>query len=360
MDYQKIADSLSKLDGTIVMYADGFIDEQWTLVGNRATLTDYTPISKMTGLADKINEVGSGGMGIELIKKRNVFGGFTANIGFAAATLGVNTVMAGLFGEGEIDPVFEPLQKIAKMTTLGRPSITHALEFDDGKILMTNMEEVLAINWDRMVEVLGIDQIRKMLVDSDIIGVGYWSLMPAFDDILAKICENLPNDGKKRSFFFDFADIRKRDEKSLRIVLDLLKSLNDKAPMALSVNEHEGAIIYGLYGETFDDVGRPVAEKAETVRSQVGIEALVIHTPHFAAAATKTGGAAHVVQAYVEKPVRTAGAGDTFNGGYIAGTLAGLNPTERLYVANAAVTYFLNNGFPPTRDKLVELLKNMK
>lgn len=359
VDIQKITNHLTNLDGTITMFADGFIDEQWSLVGSRSSFEEVALISKMTQFADRINTAGSGGMGIELIKKRIVFGGFTANIGFATATLGVNTVMTGLFGDGKVAPVFDPLQKISKMITLGAPSITHALEFDDGKILMTDMESILRMRWNRIVDALGMDKIIKMIEESDIIGVGYWSLMPAFDEIVEQICSIMPQDGKERRFFYDFADIRKRDEVSLLKTLDMLKELNQKIPMTLSVNEHEGAIIFKLFGENFDNEIKNMAEKSENVRGQMGLDELVIHTPHFAIVASQLAGAVAAPQTYVEKPVRTAGAGDTFNGGYIAGTLAKMDLIDRLYTANAAVTYFLNTGYPPSRDKLIDTLRDM-
>jgi len=356
---QKIIDGLHRQTGTLTMFADGFIDEQWSLVHSRISMDDVTLIGKMTQFADRINAVGSGGMGIELIKKRVVFGGFTANIGNAAAALGVNTVMAGLFGEGEIAPVFEELQKISRMITLGEPSITHALEFDDGKILMTNMEAVLGMRWSRIVDVLGMEEIKNMIKASDIIGVGYWSLMPAFDEIVEQLCAIIPQDGKNRRFFYDFADFSRRDRDSLVKTLNMLKGLNKKVPMTLSVNEHEAAVLYSLSNETFDDKGRSIAEKTETVRQQIGLDELVIHTPYFAAAASGTGGAAMIPQIFVKKPVRTAGAGDTFNGAYITAALAGLNVAERLHTANASVTFFLNNGYAPNRNRLIdEVIRN--
>lgn len=353
MDLNKIAAKLAEMDGSISMFADGFIDEQWSLVNSRISMDKVELIGKMTQFADRINAVGTGGMGIELIKKRVVFGGFTANIGHAAASLGVKTTMAGLFGEGEVMPVFDELQKLAKMVTLGAPSITHALEFDDGKILMTNMEAVLGMRWSRIKDALGVDEIVKMLTDSDIVGVGYWSLMPAFDEIVEELIKIMPNDGKDRRFFYDFADFNRRDRNSLVETLKTLKELNKKVPMTLSVNEHEAAVLFEICGDTFDG---DIEGKTKKVRGELGLDELVIHTPHFAAAASPLG-AAYVPQAYVEKPVRTAGAGDTFNGGYIAASLAKLDMAERLYTANAGVTYFLNTGTPPAQQDLVDVVK---
>lgn len=353
MNKEKIANRLEQLSGRIAMFADGFIDEQWSLVDSRLSYDKVNLIGKMTRFADRINAVGTGGMGIELIKKRMVFGGFTANIGFAAASLGIETVMAGLFGEGDLDPVFEPIYKIAEMITLGKPSITHAFEFDDGKILLTDMEAVLGMRWDWIADTLGMEKIVKILTDADIVGVGYWSLMPAFDEIVSELCAAMPQDGKKRRFFFDLADVSRRDRDSLAHTMTGLSYLNGEHPMTLSVNEHEGAVLFDIYGEDFSK-----HEKAESVRKKAGLDELVIHTPHFASAASAADGFAMIPQEYVEKPVRTAGAGDTFNGGYIAATLAGLDIQERLHTANSAVSFFLNNGRAPSRKELMERINS--
>ena len=356
MDNKAVAKKLLEMNGNLSMFADGFIDEQWSLVSKRASFDDVTLVEKMTQFADRINAVGSGGMGIELIKKRIVFGGFTANIGYAAASLGINTTMTGIFGDKEVSPVFEPIQKICKMITLGPSSITHALEFDDGKILMTDMESVLGVRWSKIVDAIGMDALTKLLTESDIIGVGYWSLMPAFDEIVENICGIIKDDGKKRRFFFDLADISKRDEASLVKTLKMLEAYNCKIPMTLSVNEHEGSTIFELFGESFSENGKDMDKKTELVRNKMGLDELVVHTPHFASAAKKGESPAVIPQAYVEKPVRTAGAGDTFNGGYIAGMLSKMTTNERLHTANLAVIHFLKNGIPPSKEELAKIL----
>lgn len=352
MNIKRIIAAMANLNGTIYMCADGFIDEVWELVDSRASLAQYTPVSRMTHFGHRIIGVGTGGMGIELVKKRRDYGGFTANIGYATARLGINTTMAGLFGTGEVDPVFAPVQAVSNMITMGDAAVTHALEFDDGKILMTHMGVVLEVDWNRLVQDIGIFKLTELITKADIIGIGYWSCLPDFDNMVEQACALIPQDGKARRFFFDFADVRKRDTDSLVRTLGILKQLNAKCPMTLSMNEHEAAIIFELQGETLDDVGRCVADKTEAVRIGLGLDELVIHTPQYAAAAYSKEPPALMPQKYCEKPVRTAGAGDTFNGGYIAATMAGLDITERLFIANETVSFFLNTGNAPNRKDL--------
>ena len=353
---QKIADALEQLNAKITMFADGFVDEVWEIVNARIGPEDFTVYSRMNQFAERITHSGTGGVGLELVKKRRAFGGFTANIGFAAARLGVDTAMVGVYGKDNLDSVFEPVSDICHVISLGDPAITHVFEFDDGKILMSHMEAVQGISWGRIVDVLGVEKIHSLLAESDIIGVGYWSLLPAFDEIVEGVCEYLPQDGKTRRFFFDFADFLKKDEASLKSTLSKLESLNKTIPLSLSLNEHEAAALFAMRNETLDDTGRPIQEKLEDVRGQLGFDELIVHTPYYAAAASLEEKCAFVAARFCTKPVRSAGAGDSFNGGYIAARLAGLDIYERLHTANAAVGFFLRNAeFPDTENMITQL-----
>jgi len=335
------------------MFADGFVDEVWEIVKSRTNLKEYSLYSQMTQFAERITNSGTGGVGLELMRKRRAFGGFTANIGYASARLGANTTMVGVYGKDKLDPIFVPVGEACNVISLGDPATTHVFEFDDGKILMTHMEAVQDINWKQIVGHIGAEKINKLIADADIIGVGYWSLLPAFDEILQEVCKLLPEDGKPRRFFFDFADFLKKDEASLKHSLGLMRNLNTKAPMMLSVNEHEAAALFAMYNEKLDDTGRPLCEKTEYVRQQLGLDEFIVHTPHYAVAAASGESPALVNNAFCEKPVRTAGAGDTFNGGYIAARLAGFAIVQRLEIANAAVSYFLRNGQFPDLEQML-------
>jgi sugar/nucleoside kinase (ribokinase family) len=136
--------------------------------------------------------------------------------------------------------------------------------------------------------------------------------------------------------------------------LELLKKLSEKTPMTLSLNEHEAAAIFGIYDETLDDAGKPLIEKLEDIRKQLGLDELVVHDPHFGVAACSGEEPAFVKARYCTNMVRSAGAGDNFNGGYIAAKLAGLNITERLYVANATVGHFIRTGIFPTVEDMIK------
>ena len=346
-DVPKITEALSRIDARIFMTGDGFVDEVWEIINTRTGPDDYSIYTQMTQFAERILSDGTGGIGLELIKKRRAFGGFTANIGYAAARLGADAAMIGVYGKEKLDPVFEELTETCRLYSVGNPAVTHIFEFDTGKILMSHMEAVQDLCWERIANIVGMETLGTLLRDTDIIGVGYWSLLPAFDEIFDNVCANIPQDGKTRRFFFDFADFKKRDEASLNATLKRIAARNEKNPMILSVNEHEAAALFTIHGETFDNEGRPIQEKTEAVRRKIGLDELVIHAPSFAVAASSLEEPALAQAIFCEKPKRTTGAGDTFNGGYIVGCLAGLTLAERLHIANCAVGYFIRNAIFP-------------
>ena len=352
VDANKIVQALKGSSGRIAMFADGFVDEVWEIIKARASASDYELYTQMVQFAQRITGSGTGGVGLELVRKRRAFGGFTANIGYAAARLGVDTTMVGVYGKERPDPIFDEVGEICKIHSIGDPAVTHVFEFDDGKILMSHMEAVQDISWQSIVDTLGMVKVTALLTQSDIIGVGYMSLLPAFDEIVGQICANLPGDGKTRRFFFDFADFRKKDEASLKRTMQMLSSNNAKFPMTLSVNEHEAAALFAFHGQTLDDVGRPIAVKAECVRQKIGFDEFIIHAPTYAVAASSHSEPVSAASVFCEKPMRSAGAGDSFNGGYIAASLAGLDIAQRLQVANAAVGYFLRNATFPDIENL--------
>jgi len=353
---KKIMNALENSKAKITMFADGFVDEVWEIISSRASSKDFSIYTQMTQFSERIQSSGTGGVGLELVRKRRSFGGFTPNTGYALARLGVDTTLVGVYGKEHIDPVFEEIGRLCHLFSLGDPAVTHIFEFDDGKIMLSHMEAVQDINWQRIVETLGMGKMDSLLAQSDIIGVGYWSLLPAFDEIVAGACEAFPEDNKTRRFFFDFADFRKKDVDSLNDTLQKLKTLNEKYPMTLSVNEHEAAALFGMYDETLDDKGRPIQEKIEYIRQRIALDEFVVHTPYYAAAASSKENPAFAASVFCERPVRTAGAGDTFNGGYLAASLAGLDITERLQVGNAAVGFFLRNSTPPEIKHLAQYI----
>ncbi|MDP4882515.1 MAG: PfkB family carbohydrate kinase, partial [Opitutales bacterium] len=78
-----------------------------------------------------------------------------------------------------------------------------------------------------------------------------------------------------------------------------------------------------------------------------------VHTPEFAAASSASEGEAIAIQDRQKNVVRLAGAGDSFNGGYICASLGNLPIKQRLALANATTAFFVTHGTGPTKEELI-------
>jgi sugar/nucleoside kinase (ribokinase family) len=360
LDLEQMIDYLGNVEGKVVLGIDGIIDEVWQVLETRVSKNEFKVIDKMKKFGELIVGRAEGGMANELIRKRRVCGGFTANTGRATGNLKLSTTMVGKYGKDTIDPIYDEFKDKCTLVTLGNPAVCNILEFPDGKIMLPYLKELLDFEWKDLISILGHEKLKSIFGDADIVSLGYWSNMPAFNELVTNIYENYFKDNHPKRMFFDFANIKKRSVEALMETFDVLGALNNKIPITLSLNEHEAALLFSYFGEEFTDDIETSIKTASAIRDKINFDEVIIHTPHYSIAVSKSEKVGVVVQDYCLSPVRTAGAGDTFNGGYIAACLKDLKINERLAIANAATSFYVNNGLPPCREDLIKEIKRIK
>lgn len=352
---------INKIQGKILLGCDGFVDETYEVVEERKSPSNFTAMKHLRMFGELLVERADGGVGVELVPKRRCEGGFGVNTARLAGVLGLKPVLPGLYGKNEIDPAFAEFEDSCRLHSLGDPALTIALEFNDGKVLMSNLEAVSKLSWEDFERFFGPDKLREMFSGVDILGLGYWSLTADFDNLFKGFMKQYETLKAPRRMFFDFADIKKKSSESFMTSLQLIASFNDKIPMTLSLNEHE---VFELFKRVGVECGDPspasVAAALTEARQTVGFDELVVHTPEFAAASSVADGEAHALQERQTEVVRSAGAGDSFNGGYICASLADIPIKERLVIANAATAYFVTHAAAPTREALVEQIEKAR
>jgi hypothetical protein len=351
---KQYSDYLHNLKGRILLGCDGFVDETYEIVEVRRSATDYVPMNRLRQFGELIVARADGGVGLELVPKRRCEGGFAINTGRIAAFLGLKPVLPGLYGSPAIDPAYLEFQDNCELHSLGNPALTIALEFGDGKVLMSNLKEVSNLTWSGFKAHFGEEGLRRLFTNVDILGLGYWSLTADFDALLQGFLEQYRDCTPPRRMFFDFADIKKKSSESFIRSLELIRANNSRIPMTLSMNEHE---VIELFSRI--DVPPPALEPAAVAsaltvaRKKIGFDELVVHTPHFGAASSAKDGEAFAIQDRQTKVVRLAGAGDSFNGGFLCASLGELPLKQRLVVANATTAFFVTTGTAPTREQLL-------
>lgn len=350
---KRYIDFLDTISGNILLGCDGFVDEVYEIVDVRQSLTEFKPLSDMRGFGDLISKRAGGGLGLEIVGKRRCSGGFTPNTGRVAAFLGLKPTLAGLYGAKDIDPAFEEFKDNCRLLSLGDPALTLVFEFTNGKVLLSALKSVANLTWADFVAFFGEDKLDDLFAGVDILGLGYWSLTPAFDEFLNGFVARYDNAKAPKRMFFDFADIKKKSNESLMESLRLLREVNGKIPCTISLNEHEGAELFSRFGMASVDEPVQMAAGLTALRKQIGIDELVIHTPDYAAASNATDGEGHAMQEFQTNVIRTAGAGDSFNGGYLCASLGDLTIKERLVIANATTSFFVTHATAPTKEQLI-------
>lgn len=351
---EKYADYVNTVSGKILLGCDGFVDEVYQIVDVRKSLAEYTAMDKVKQFGDLIVDRADGGVGLEIVHVRRCSGGFTPNTGRVAALLGLRPTLAGLYGEKEIDPAFHEFVDNCNLMSLGESAVTLVFEFPDGKILMSDLKTVAELTWADFAAHFGEDGLKTLFSGVDVLGLGYWSLTPDFDNLLKGFMAEADTASPPRRMFFDFADIKKKADECFGETLALIKQFNDKIPMTLSLNEHEVFELFKRVGVDCNEHDPAKVAAALTVaRDKIGIDELVVHTPVYAAASSATDGEGTAMQDTQTDVIRTAGAGDTFNGGYLCASLGDLTVKERLVIANAATAFFVTHATAPNKEELI-------
>jgi hypothetical protein len=347
-------DYLQNLKGKVLLGCDGFVDETYEIVEVRKSPSEFVPMHRLRQFGELLVARADGGVGVELVPKRRCEGGFAINTGRVAACLGLKPSLPGLYGKETIDPAYHEFQDSCDLLSLGAPALTIALEFGDGKVLMSNLEAVSSLTWDDVKNHFGEAKLKELFSGVDILGLGYWSLTANFDGLFQGFMEQYETATPPRRMFFDFADIKKKSSESFIKSLEMIRAYNGKIPMTFSLNEHEVMELFSRIGMKCPELQPAAMARAlSAAREKIGFDELVVHTPEFGAASSAKEGEAYAIQDRQTKVVRLAGAGDSFNGGYLCASLGDLPIKQRLVVANAVTAYFVTHATAPTREQLL-------
>jgi hypothetical protein len=347
-------DYLHNLKGKVLLGCDGFVDETYEIVEVRKSPGEFVPMKRLRQFGELLVARADGGVGVELVPKRRCEGGFGINTGRVAACLGLKPCLPGLYGKANIDPAYHEFQDSCELLSLGDPALTIALEFGDGKVLMSNLEAVSSLTWADFKNHFGETKLNELFAGVDILGLGYWSLTANFDGLFRGFMEQYETTTPPRRMFFDFADIKKKSSESFMQSLEMFRSYNGKIPMTFSMNEHEVMELFLRIGVERPELKPAAITSALTVaREKIGFDELVVHTPEFGAASSAKEGEAYAIQDRQTKVVRLAGAGDSFNGGYLCASLGNLPLKQRLVVANAVTAFFVTHATGPTKEQLL-------
>ena len=333
---------------------DGFIDLVIRPVKTRTDEKTCTYFPTIDQFGEKITSLAGRSGNIELIVNSTDFGGCGPHYANGLANMGVGVTCIGALGYPEKNSVFA-LNENCKTITISEPGYSYVFEFEDGKVIMSDIEKISQLRWDDLISRISVDEMVKYFEDADIITLVNWSYLVHFHEIYEKFLEivmpRLKN--KDRKIYIDIADCAKRQPDEIKRALKMFGGYSKYAPTYLGLNKSEAMVMHSILGE---GEYKGSLDTARAIKEYSGIGTIVIH-PVDSSAAVFDGGEIEVQGILCESPKKTTGGGDNFNSGFCAGLLAGLDVKDCLISGMTTSYLYVKNGKCNSVDDIAEAMK---
>jgi sugar/nucleoside kinase (ribokinase family) len=345
----------------VVTGFDGFVDEMITLVGERRSLSDFTPVPDIATFGSLISSAAGHSSLREIVVNDTHPGGCAVNLADGLASLGVVVDVFATLGEPMHAAFREIGGKCNGFHSWGRePGRTLAFEFADGKLMFSSVKQLADFTPERVSELLRDGIYAAACADAQVIALTDWSLYPHMTGVWRLLQrEVFAKLGQRPHFLIDLVDPAGRSAPDILEMSGILKDFEPAGPVTLGLNGNEANILSRLHGlaPAPPDAAPEVAlEQAEALRGRLEISRVVIHRIPFAVSADAGGG---FVQPgpFCPNPRKSTGAGDRFNAGIALGLALGFNAADCLALGCAESGFFVRNARSASQRELGEFLK---
>lgn len=348
---------------------DGFIDAIARVVDYRRDMSPggFEPIRTIAQFAARIGAAAGKSANIEVAIEEERFGGNGPLMAGALGRLGCPVTYVGAVGREDDPRALHPLYagfaaRCRRVIPVAPPAHTDALEFDDGKIMLGKPANVQAVTWDRIKEVVGLEELMRIVAASRHIGIVNWTLAGGTEGIWRGLVEEVfPLLTAPPPVFIDLSDPAKRTDQDVRRAMQLLETMNGLTSVTLGLNLAEAERVGTVMGclvrrENWAPGPRELTETAREMRERMGLACIVIHPRDGAAAATERE-ALWFDGPFCARPRLSTGAGDHFNAGFALGRAIGLGLAESLAMGCAESGAYVRDGVSPDVPRLVSFLR---
>ncbi len=363
---------------------DGFIDVILRAVDARTTMRrdDYTPIRSITLLADRIAAAAGKSANLELVPVEQRFGGNGPLLAGALASIGATVTYVGCVGSsgmatvpGPVHDRFAPFaDRCERVLPIAPPATTHALEFEDGKIMLNMPDAIQGVTWATLVRDLGLETLRTLLQPANLVGVVNWSIMAGVESILVGLRDDILAPQQRvqqprKRVFIDLSDPAKRSREDIRRLLNILTSLETCADVTLGLNLSEAQQVCGVLAcesanlsvsaaPSLDELARICPAIASQVREAIAINCVVVH-PRQGAAASTNAHTCWIDGPLTRRPALSTGAGDHFNAGFAHAQTLGCSLPACLAMGVGASGAYVRDAVSPSALRLAKFLREL-
>ena len=336
---------------------DGFVDNIIDVVDKRADAVTYTRVDTIASLGERISRAAGLSSNLELVVRQQKLGGNGPIMANALIENGLNVSYIGCLGHPLPHAVFTDMAAKCKACyTLCEPGVTDALEFRDGKVMLGKHQTLKEVHYARMLEVVGLDNLKDLWRTSNLIALTNWTMLPHQTDIWKRLLKDMagikPPEGA--ILFVDLADPEKRPAAEIASACRLLKEFRSSHKVVFGVNQKESMEVGNALKLNFN--ADAIEANAQTLRKELDLDVVVVHPTRNAACATADGSAT-MAGPFCANPKLTTGAGDNFNSGFCIGLMAGLDPAELLAAGCGSSGFYVRNAKSAANAELAEFLE---
>jgi hypothetical protein len=367
----QLAQTLAELNNTrstlkAFVGFDGFVDYIKKAVKQRhGQETIY--YETMTEFSDRIRQATGKSGQVEMTTNKVKLGGNAPILSNALGKLGIANYCVGSLGYPKLHPVFLSMNERCKVISLQDPGESHAIEFSDGKLILSELSVFQGYNWNYINNSPEIHQIRRSFMDSNLIAFVDWANLSLASNIWDGVLHDIikPSGKKDFTFFFDLCDPSKKTIQQIDEVLDLISSFSHYGKVTLGLNENETIKIWcAIHGV---DITKPsekskipsVREAGDGVFKVMSIDCLLVH-PVDRAIAFRKKETIEFAGRLVPAPKVLTGGGDNLNAGYCLGLLQKLPVEQCVLLGIAASGAYIQNGESPDISAIIDYIDTWK
>lgn len=339
---------------------DGFVDEMISLVGERRSLDDYTPVPDIATFGSLVS-ASAGHSSLREIVVHDVHpGGCAVNLSDGLASLGAKVECFATLGE-PVHPAYREIAaKCHGFHSWGRePGRTLAFEFNDGKLMFSSVKQLAEFTPDAVRGLLANGAYAKACADAQVIALTNWTLYPHMTSVWKMLQREVFSTLTHRPhFFIDLVDPSSRSAEDILEMAGMLRDFEPSGPLTLGLNGNEANILcrlHGLPSAPADVSPEETLRQASALRDLLGISRVVVHRIRYAVSASEKASAAQYGP-YCQFPAKSTGAGDRFNAGFCTALAHQLNDAHALVLACAVSGFFVRNGHSATHTQLIEFM----
>ena len=180
---EKLDEAAAKIINTETFVGlDGYIDLiQKAVKSQHADGPEY--FATIADFAVQLGMAAGKSAQFELVTQQTKLGGNAPIMAHALGSLGFRTTCIGNFGKGPIHKVFHDIHENVTLLSVGDPAMTNALEFNDGKIILSEVGPFKKLDWETVKKQAGTEALISKINAAKLIALVDWCNLPHSTDI---------------------------------------------------------------------------------------------------------------------------------------------------------------------------------